>query len=732
MAFMDETQAQQEFNRAFQLLQQSEHQKSVAILIRLAKSFPSNPHVHYLLGVAHSLLGQQQLAVQSYTEAINIQPDLIDAYVNKSADLYSLGAYQAAIHCAQVGLRIQPGNAMLLLNLGNSNKAIGNLAGALACYEQALSEAPDYAQAWSNRSEVLLKLGRSDEAISSANKAIELLPSYADAYNNLALTHVELKQHSEALAAFKKSIRLQPNNPDVYNNLGLLYVQLAQLEPAVTAYEKSLALKPANPDVLLNLGNLFVNMKRFPEAISAYSRSVNANPTKNWVKGSLLHTQMKVCDWSNYQKSVDDILSGIDKKQHPAAPFTLLGIPTSLGIQKLTANAYINFELPKPSLDPIPPKKGESKLRIAYLSADFHKHPVAHLIAELLELHDRSRFEVIGISYGLANEDDMRRRISRSVDRFIDVADKSDEGIARYIREAEVDIAIDLGGHTQGSRLGILAFKPSPVQVHYLGYSGTTGADFIDYLVADPVVVPDEHKLFYTEKIVHLPNAFQVNDRSRKIAVSEDSRADHGLPESGFVFCCFNNNWKITPDLFDVWMEILSKVEGSVLWLFKDNELAEQNLRKESASRGINPERLVFAGRLPLDQHLARHRHADLFIDSFYFNAHTTASDALWAGLPVLTKAGDTFASLAAASLLNAVGLPELVTYSVDEYENLAVELATNPERLAGLKQKLANNRLTTPLFDTPRFTRHLENAYEQMIERYRQGLKPDHIHVSN
>ena len=370
------------------------------------------------------------------------------------------------------------------------------------------------------------------------------------------------------------------------------------------------------------------------------------------------------------------------------------------------------------------------KIRIAYLSADFHNHPVAYLIAELFELHDRARFEVIGVSYGRAPKDEMKRRIAESVDCFIELPDKSDLEIAEIVRENEIDIAIDLGGHTDSSRLGIFAYRPAPIQLHYLGYSGTTGAGFIDYLIADSVVIPDEFRPFYTEKIIRLPGAFQVNDRTRKIAACQGSRVDHGLPAEGFVFCCFNNNWKITPDLFDVWMRVLQHVEDSVLWLFRDNDAAENNLRKEAALRGVDSSRLIFAKKVSLDQHLARHQYADLFLDTFYYNAHTTASDALWTGLPVLTKLGQTFASRAAASLLNAIGLPELIVRTQNDYESLAIELAMNPEKLHLLKKKLVANRLSEPLFDTPRYVKNLELAFEQIVLKGREGMTPEHLDV--
>jgi predicted O-linked N-acetylglucosamine transferase (SPINDLY family) len=366
-----------------------------------------------------------------------------------------------------------------------------------------------------------------------------------------------------------------------------------------------------------------------------------------------------------------------------------------------------------------------NKVRVAYLSADFHQHATAYLMAELFELHDRSRFEIIGVSYGIDDKSEMRKRLVAAFDQFHDVLRKSDEEVAKLLHDLRIDIAIDLKGYTQDFRFGILAYRPAPIQASYLGFPGTIGAEFIDYIIADKTVAPFEHQVFYTEKIVHLPDCYQVNDTKRRIAERTPTRQETGLPDNGFVFCCFNNNWKITPDIFRVWMRLLHVVEGSVLWLLGDNKSAERNLRMEAQACGIDPARLVFASRLPLEGHLARYRVADLFLDTLPVNAHTTASDALWAGLPVVTRLGESFAGRVAASLLNAVGLSELVTHSIEDYEALALRLAKDPSLLEGYRNQLAKNRLTHPLFDTDRFRRHIEASYLQMWEIWQRGEQP-------
>jgi protein O-GlcNAc transferase len=365
------------------------------------------------------------------------------------------------------------------------------------------------------------------------------------------------------------------------------------------------------------------------------------------------------------------------------------------------------------------------RLRIGYLSADFHRHATAFLIAELFERHDRSRFEVLGFSYGPDDESDMRARLVAAFDQFHVVHTVSDRDVAKLLNDLAVDIAVDLKGLTRDCRPGILAHRPAPIQVSYLGYPGTMGADFIDYVIADKVVLPFDQQPFWTEKIVHLPDSYQVNDSKRKIAAHTATRGDTGLPDQGFVFCCFNNTWKVTPPVFDVWMRLLKAVDNSVLWVLRDNIVAERNLRKEAALRGVDPLRLVFAESLPLEEHLARQRLAELFLDTLPVNAHTTASDALWAGLPVLTCYGQAFSGRVAASLLHAIGLPELVTHSLDEYEGVALRLARDPSQLEDLRNRLQNNQSTYPLFNTDRFRRHIEAAYATMWERLQHNQSP-------
>ena len=441
---------------------------------------------------------------------------------------------------------------------------------------------------------------------------------------------------------------------------------------------------------------------------------------------------MKICSWSGSAESLKDISKKVMMNEKVINPFPLLALNDDALLHKKSSEIYIQSRYPfNPVLEPILKRPQSQKIRVGYFSADFHNHATGYLMAELFELHDKSQFELVGFSFGPIVNDEMRQRLEKSFDQFIEIGKKSDLEVAKLSRDLNIDIAVDLKGFTQDARTGIFAHLAAPIQVNYLGYPGTLGADYIDYIIADKTLISPELQSYYSEKVIYLPNSYQVNDRKRLISDRQFTKQELGLPENRFVFCCFNNNYKILPVTFEGWIRILKAVEGSVLWLLQDNSWAVENLKKEAEKQGIAPDRLVFAKLLPLPEHLARHRLADLFLDTFPCNAHTTTSDALWTGLPVLTLMGSTFASRVAASLLNAVGLPELVTTNQADYEVLAIELAKSPKKLADIKLKLARNRLTTPLFDTPLFTKNLEAAYIKMMERYQADLQPDHVFIA-
>jgi protein O-GlcNAc transferase len=492
---------------------------------------------------------------------------------------------------------------------------------------------------------------------------------------------------------------------------------------------RAIKLKPGLLDAYVLLASSLMALRQFAEALVILDAYLQRRPDDQNALAAALNCGLNVCDWAR----ADDTLArirGLPAGTAHSQPFAIMGISDDpaehLQAARLRAASVVRARVAPPRFA----TSRHDRIRVAYVSSDFFSHATALLMAELPELHDRSAFEVYGVSFGPDDGSVLRRRVLGAFDAWLDAADRSDEEIAVWMREREIDIAVDLKGYTAAARPGIFTHRPAPVQVSYLGYPGTVAAPCIDYLIADPFLIPQAEQGWYTEKIAYLPDSYQVNDRRRQVAQHALARSEAGLPDEGFVFCCFNVSWKITRPVFEVWMRLLASVPGSVLWLLEDNPWAAENLRREAAARGIAPERLIFCPRVDNEVHLARHRLADLFLDTFPCNAHTTASDALWSGLPLVTCAGRTFASRVAGSLLHAAGLAELATASLDEYERLALELARNPERLASLRARLTRDREALPLFDTPTFCRHIEAAYRHMWRLYQQGSAPETFSV--
>ena len=563
-------------------------------------------------------------------------------------------------------------------------------------------------------------------------QSLEFIPDRASTLTNLSAVQVKQKKYLDAKINAEKAIFLEAGNSQAYLNLGLIEAELKNLVSALHYFERALSLKPDYHEAWSNKGSTLHELKRYEEAIVHYHQALSLKPDINWAYGDFQNIKMKISDWSDFYEGLINLANKIQLHQKSIQPFISLALFSEALMHRKSAEIYVDEKFPfNPALGLISKQPKRKKIRIGYFSADFHNHATGHLMAELFELHDKSCFEIIGFSFGPEKNDEMRQRLVKSFDQFIEVFSKSDIEIAQLSRDLNVDIAVDLKGFTQDSRTGIFSYRVAPIQVNYLGYPGTMGAEYIDYIVADKTLIPSQSQQYYSEKVVYLPHSYQANDRKRGISKKQFTRQELGLPREGFVFCCFNNNYKILPATFNAWMQILKMVDGSVLWLLKDNPWVSENLKKEAAKQGIDATRLVFAERMSLPEHLARHRHADLFIDTLPCNAHTTASDALWTGLPVLTLMGESFASRVAASLLNAIGLSELITTSQEEYIALAVKLADNSHKLADIKQKLKQNRLTTPLFDAPLFTKNIEAAYTIMYERYQLDFEPSHIYMT-
>jgi protein O-GlcNAc transferase len=721
-------------NRGVALQELKRYEDALDSYERALKLKPDYAEAHSNRGVALQELKRFEDALDSYARALQIKPDHADAYNNRGNALRELKRPDDALDSYARALKLKPDYAEAYNNRGVALQELKRPDDALDSFERALKLKPDYAEAYNNRGAVLQELKRPDDALDSFERALKLKPDYAEAYNNRGAALQELKRFDDALDSYARALEIKPDYAEAYNNRGFALQELKRFDDALDSYARALEIKPDYAEAHSNLGGALQELKRFEDALGSYERALKINPDCDWLYGLWLYTRLQLCEWSDLASQVTAVVARIGQGKRTTSPFPVLALIDSLSVQRAAAETWVREKHPPSRALPPLEKRGHrhDKIRVGYFSGDYRDHPVAFLTAEMFEKHDRSRFEVNAFSFGPDTQDEMRKRMERAFDRFIDVRGKSDLDVVRLARTMELDIAVDLGGFTEGCRPNVFALRAAPLQVNYLGYAGTMGAEYIDYIVADQTLIPKESHEQYSERIVYLPNSYQVNDRKRPIAGKEFSRAELGLPATGFVFCCFNNSFKINPDTFDGWMRILRQVTGSVLWLAAVNETAANNLRKEAESRGVAAGRLLFARRMAsFPEHLARYRTADLFIDTLPYNAHATASDALWAGLPVLTRRGESYAARVGASLLNAIGLPELVTTTPEQYEATAIELASNPARLAEFKDKLRRNRLTMPLFDTEQFTRHLENAYTQMYERYQADLSPEHIYVT-
>jgi protein O-GlcNAc transferase len=639
------------------------------------------------------------------------------------------GNFTAGLRRLNEALRVRPNSIDALINRGRMQSELGDDAGAVATYKEVLALNPRSALAHINFGVVLSRQRRSEDALIHCNAAIEIGPDYAEAWTCRANVLAELGRLIEALESYDRALFLQPKLAESHLGRGSVLHQLNRYDEALAAYDRALAVNPELGEAWYGRGRVFFALKRYDEAIAAYGKAMTLKP--DYAEGARLTAKMQICDWDNLETECAHLVAAVTRQGVRSDPFRMLTVSASLADQKRCAEIFVADHCPAAER---PLWRGEryrhDRIRIAYVSADFHNHPTAYLAAGLFEAQDRSRFETTAMSLGSDVDDEMRRRLRGAFERFLDVQPQGNRDIAETLRALEIDIAVDLKGYTTQSRPAVFALRPAPIQVNYLGYPGTMAASYIDYIIADRTVIPDDHASFYTEKIALLPDTYQVNDGTRGIAERTPTRAELGLPDEGFVYCCFNNSYKIRPAVFDVWMRLLQHDAGSVLWLLEDNSAVAGNLRREAERRGVAPDRLVFASRRPLADHMARHRQADLFLDTLPYNAHTTASDALWAGVPVLTCLGSTFAGRVAASLLNAVGLPELVTTSLADYEALALQIASDPALCGALKQKLGRNRQVFPLFDTARFTRHIEAAYTTMWQRYQAGEPPQSFAV--
>lgn len=706
------------------------YQEAIQTYKDLVRIEPYNADAFNELGNALFKRKSYEEAMTAYNNALKINANCGNTFYNIGNLLKELNRLEEALSAYEKALKIKPHFPEAHNNIGVTLKALKRYNEAISAYERALHIKPDYAQAYNNMGVVLCELKRFEDAISAYNKAISIKKDYASAYNNLGTALQETMRYQQALFAYKRALEFSPQFAEAYINIGNTLYTTKHYNEAVAAYTNAIQINPNNAEAYYNYGNVFRDLKGYHEAISAYRKAFQLNPDYDEALAKTLHLFSHHCDWTNLSPFLNKIPS-LGLSEAPCSPFSLLALEDSpLRHRKRSAN-YAKDKCSSQELSNfIRPLSKPKTLKIGYFSADFHTHATMHLMAKLFETHDKNKFTLFCYSFGPETHDEMQNRVKSAVHDFKNVSALSDKSVAEIARKDGIDIAVDLKGYTQDSREGIFSFRAAPIQINYLGYPGTLGAPYIDYIIADRTLIPEEFRRYYSEKVIYLPNTYQVNDNTRKISNRECTRSKVGLPEEGFVFCCFNNNYKITPEEFDIWMRLLKKVEKSVLWLLKDNPQAEINLKKEAQNRGVDPRRLIFAERQPLPDHLLRHRLADLFLDTFNYNAHTTSSDALWAGLPVLTKVGQGFAARVGASLLTAIQMPELITRSKEEYEAKAIELALDTKKIKLLKEKLRKNRTASPLFNTELFTQHLEKAYAMVYQQWMQGKEPEVIDV--
>lgn len=711
------------------------------------------PEAWYHLGIAQAATGQQRAALRSLEKAQSLVSGSADALNSIGLLLIEMGALDEAERCLSRAISLAPNHPFAHSNMGMLRERQKRYTDAELSFKAALHLRPDLApihtnlggilnaqhkheeaeavcrkaielddrsaEAWSNLAVALSGRAHYQAAEATCRRAIELAPRSSKAWSNLAAALAGLGRNAEAEAACREAVELDPHSAEAWSNLTAALSAMNRYQAAEIAGRKATKLDPGLARAWNNLAGALSGLHRHEEAAKCLEKCLKLDPAAEFVLGDLLHARMMNCDWDVFDDRVATLEQDITLRQKIFNPFPLLALTPNAEIQRTAAETYATREFPEShNLGPFSFDPQQPFINIGYFSADFRDHAVMYLMARLFEIHDRDRFRIHAFSFGPDTDDRMHTRLIEGVDYFHDVRALGDREIAELARQNRIDIAVDLAGHTKNGRTGIFAHRAAPIQVNYLGYPGTMGAPYIDYIIADRLLVPESCRGHYTENIAYLPDCFQVNDPKRIISEREFTRVELGLPAAGFVFCCFNNAYKITPATFDSWMRILRQVEGSVLFLYAEHDTAKANLRQAARKRGVVPDRIVFGGRIPAEEYLARYRAADLFLDTLPFNGGTTVSDALWSGLPVLTRPGKSYAGRMAASLLKAINLPDLIMETPEEYEELAMALATKPEQLAEIRTRLDHNIKTAPLFDCERFARNLENAYIQMHNR--------------
>ena len=589
---------------------------------------------------------------------------------------------------------------------------------AVDFFEKTINLDKNNLGAYNNLGASLQQLRRFEQAVKVYEKVLSLKPDFTDALNNLATCFANLKKYDQAISYFEKILKINKNNSVVYNNLGNIYKELNQHKKSIENYNKALEINPNYHLTYLNLGDTLIELKDYNGALINYKNLIKLSPKHYFIEGKILHTNMQICNWENYENDIKNLIQSLEKHEKIIDPFSIISLTEKADHQKRASEIFSNYKFPTQLENKINSDKNNLKTRLGYFSPDFCDHPVLHLIFDVFKNHNKNKFEIFAFSFGPRKKDEMTGQVKKYFNEFIDINDKSDEEVAMLSRKMDIDIAIDLCGFTNFNRAGIFSHRAAPLQVNFLGYPGTMGSTFIDYLIADRIVIPEDQKLNYSENIAYLPNCYQPNMAIKNISKTKITRNEEGLPVDAFVFCNFNSNYKITPQIFEVWMNILKNVSNSVLWLLETNNESSKNIIKEAKKNNISENRIIFAKHLPNKDHLKRIELADIFLDTFPYSAHTTASDFVRVGIPLITLKGESFASRVASSILNQVNLNELVTKNKNEYQELAISIGMDNEKLKNLKEKLKGSISDSNLFNSVLYTKHLEDLFINLSKK--------------
>ena len=654
---------------------------------------------------------------------------------NEAKKLHQAGKVNEAQKIYLELLKNSPSDHKINFLTGTSYLQLKNYEKAITYLDNSINISPEFPHSYNSKGIVFSEMKSFEEAIRNYDKAILLKPDFLEAHLNRGISLKNIQEYDDALKSFEKCIEIDSLNPKIYNNLGNLFLENLKYADAKNAYDKAIMFNEkygeayeGRGDALQEIAKIEKDPSKLSLSITNYEKAFSLKPDLDYVYGKIVSTKMYVNDWSKTEEYLSKIKEEVNNNKKTIIPFPLLSLIDNPKLHKKCSEIFAT-DYPLKNLINTEKIKNE-KIKIGYFCADFNEHPVSMLIAKMLSLHDKSKFEVFCYSFGFEKKDELHKWIESKVDVYRDIRKLNNEDVAKLAKNDGINIAIDLQGYTSKHRVGIFSYRAAPIQINFLGYPGTMGSNYFDYIIADENLIPETSREFYSEKPIYMPNQYQVQNDELKISEIIPSKKELGLPEKSFIFCGINNTYKISPVVFDVWMKILHKVENSVLWLLDNNEVSKNNLLKEAKTRNINGDRLIFSKRTAHDRYLAQFNHADLYLDTFNYNAGATASSALWMGVPVLTMAGTSYAARMASSLLKSIDLPELITTSIYDYEKLALELSTRPEKLNAIKEKLKKNRSERPLFNTEMYTRHFEEGMSQVFNNFISGNKTKNIFI--